>query len=503
VKLSGKTTLCAAGGVVLATLAAIGTVYSISHTNRVNELKSLMSSMIQQAEAVTASMDSLHQSGAFNTEALAKSVHETQDFRKTVFYRAIPVVAGWSSLRPVTVSRGFEFLTPTRPGVLARNPANATQEFDAAFRAFAEGQPEYFLEDTKTNTLILARPARMSDGCLVCHGDVAKSPTHDGKDSLGFPMENLHSGDIKGAFVLKAPMTRDPVVLASMEKMSIAGFLVLVFVVAGFWALNRRLILIPLQAIGQELTQGSDRIRSASDSLAAGSQSIAAGATEQAASIEEMSAATTEIDSMTQRSTDHSRLTAQQVVETNQSVAEANEKLQLMMVSMREMTATSDKISKINKVIDEIAFQTNILALNAAVEAARAGEAGMGFAVVADEVRTLAQRSAQSAQDTAELIQESIDRAREGSSNLEGVARAIENVTKLSNSVKMQIEQVTSASEEQARGIQEISTGIRQMEQVTQSAAGNAEENAQATDKLRDEAESLDEIVQRLRTMMG
>jgi len=152
-------------------------------------------------------------------------------------------------------------------------------------------------------------------------------------------------------------------------------------------------------------------------------------------------AATTEIESMTQRSTDHARSTAQLVVETHQSVAEANEKLQLMVVSMQEMTATSDKISKINKVIDEIAFQTNILALNAAVEAARAGEAGMGFAVVADEVRTLAQRSAQSAKDTAELIQESIDRSREGSANLEGVAQAIENVTNLSNSVKAQIEQ--------------------------------------------------------------
>jgi methyl-accepting chemotaxis protein len=503
VKLSGKTTLCAAAGVVLATVAAIGTVYFISHANRVNELKSLMSSMIQQAEAVTVSMDSLHQNGAFNHDLLAKSIQNTKDIRNTVFYQAIPVVAGWSSLRPVIASRGFEFLTPTRPGVAARNPANATQEFDAAFRAFAAGQPEYFLEDTQTNTVILARPARMSAGCLACHGDVTTSPTHDGRDVLGFAMENLHAGDIKGAFVLKAPMTRDPVVLASMEKMSMAGFLVLVFVVGGFWALNRKLIVLPLQAIGQELTQGSERIRSASDSLAAGSQSIAAGATEQAASIEEMSAATTEIDSMTQRSTDHSRATAQQVVETHKSVSEANDKLRLMMISMREISATSDKISKINKVIDEIAFQTNILALNAAVEAARAGEAGMGFAVVADEVRTLAQRSAQSAKDTAELIQESIDRAREGSSNLEGVARAILNVTRLSDNVKMQIEQVTSASEEQMRGIQEISSGIRQMEQVTQSAAGNAEENAQATDKLLNEAESLDEIVQRLRTMMG
>jgi methyl-accepting chemotaxis protein len=502
-KLSQKTTACAAGGVVLATAAAIVTVYAISHANRVNELRALMSSIIQQAETVTQNMDGLHEGGAFDLEALRRSIHSSQNYRDSVFYRAVPVVAGWSSLRTVTASRGFEFLTPSRPGVAIRNPANDSREFDRAFRAFADGQAEYFVEESKTNTLILARPARITAGCLECHGDPSTSPTHDGRDALGFPMENMHVGDIKGAFVLKAPMTRDPVVLASMEKIIIAGSLVLLVVVWGFWILNRRLIVKPLQAIGEELSQGSSRIRSASDSLASGSQSIASGAVEQAASIEEMSAAATEIDSMTQRSTDHSRSAAQLVVQANQSVTEANAKLQRMMTSMGEMTASSDKISKINKVIDEIAFQTNILALNAAVEAARAGEAGMGFAVVADEVRTLAQRSAQAAKDTAGLIQESIDRSHDGSKNLEQVARAIENVTKLSNSMKMQMEEVSAASEEQARGIQEISIGVRQMEQVTQSAAANAEQNAQVTDKVRGEAESLDEIVQRLRVMMG
>lgn len=501
-KLSEKITLCAASGVVLATVAAIGTVYSISRANRVNELRALMSSLIQQAETVTENVDSLHQSGAFSLETLRKSIHDSGDFRKTMFYQAIPVVAGWSSLRRVTADRGFEFLTPVRPGVMPRNPKNDSQGLEAAFNAFAAGAPEYFAEDSNSNTLILARPARMTAGCLECHGDPATSPTHDGKDALGFRMENMKAGEIRGAFVLKAPMTRDPVVIASMEKITLAGSLVLVLVVVAFWALNRRVIVSPLRAIGQELSEGSDRIRSTSDVLASGSQSIASGAVEQAASIEQMSAAATEIDSMTQRSMDHSRSAAQLVKDSEQSVAEANARLQRMMESMREMTASSDKISKINKVIDEIAFQTNILALNAAVEAARAGEAGMGFAVVADEVRTLAQRSAQAARDTAALIQESIDRSREGSTNLEEVARAIDSVTTLSNSMKRQMDEVSAASEEQARGIEEISTGVRQMEQVAQSAAGNAEQNAQATAKVRGEAESLDGIVHRLRALI-
>ena len=501
-KLSGKTTICAAAGVVLATLAAILTVYSISHANRVNELHSLMSSLIQQAETVTGNVDRLHESGAFDLEKLGRGVREAQDFRKTAFYESIPVVAGWSSLRSVAAKRGFEFLTPTRPGIAARNPADAGQEYEPAFRAFADGQTEYFTEDSKTNTLILARPARMVAGCLQCHGDAATSPTHDGRDALGFPMENLRMGDIKGAFVLKAPMTRDPVVMASMQKITIAGSLVLVVVIAGFWVLNRKLIVQPLRIMGAELSKGSERIRSASDLLASGSQAIASGAVEQAASIEEMSAAATEIDSMTQRSTDHARSAAQLVVQAHHSVTEANARLQRMLTSMQEITASSDKISKINKAIDEIAFQTNILALNAAVEAARAGEAGMGFAVVADEVRTLAQRSAQAAKDTATLIQESIERSRAGSANLAEVVQAIENVTALSNNMKTQIEEVSAASEEQARGIEEISTGVRQMEQVTQSAAANAEQNAHSTENVRGEAESLDGIVHRLRALI-
>jgi methyl-accepting chemotaxis protein len=313
-----------------------------------------------------------------------------------------------------------------------RNSANRIPEFDAAFRAFAGGQDEYFLEDSKANTLVLARPVRLTASCAGSHGDPATSLTHDGKDPMGFPMENMKTGDIKGAFVLKATMTEDAVVLASMEKITVVGGIVLALVILGFYFLNKRLIVIPLDGVSKELKDGARQIQSVAGQLGASSQNLAQGATEQAASLQETSAATEQINSMTAQNVDHSKRAVALMGDTASSVSEVNRSLDQMLGSMHDIGTSSDKIAKIIKVIDEIAFQTNILALNAAVEAARAGEAGFGFAVVADEVRTLTQRSAQAAKDTARLIEESISTATAGGARLDEVAKAVSRVTEVS-----------------------------------------------------------------------
>lgn len=258
-----------------------------------------------------------------------------------------------------------------------------------------------------------------------------------------------------------------------------------------------------LQRAAGELGESSEQVASAAQQVSASSQALAQGASEQAASIEETSASTEELTSMTRKNAENSRMAAEEMIESSRLVSEANRKLEQMVASMREINTSSDKISKIIKVIDEIAFQTNILALNAAVEAARAGEAGMGFAVVADEVRNLAQRSAQAAKDTAALIEESIAKSNEGSARLDEVAAAIRSITESSEKVKMLVDEVKLGSDEQARGIEQIAKAITQMEQVTQKAAASAEESASAGEEMSAQAEALNEIIIGLRQMVG
>jgi methyl-accepting chemotaxis protein len=206
---------------------------------------------------------------------------------------------------------------------------------------------------------------------------------------------------------------------------------------------------------------------------------------------------------MTRKNADDSKAAADLMVETSRVVEEANRTLVHMEASMQDINASSDKVGKIIKVIDEIAFQTNILALNAAVEAARAGEAGMGFAVVADEVRTLAQRSAQAAKDTAALIEESIGKSSEGRTNLEQVSKAIRAITERATKAKNLVDDVHVGSNEQARGIDQISTAINQMESVTQTSAASAEEAASAAEELSAQAAALTQVVQDLEQLVG
>jgi methyl-accepting chemotaxis protein len=258
-----------------------------------------------------------------------------------------------------------------------------------------------------------------------------------------------------------------------------------------------------LRRAAVELHDGSTNVASAAGQVASASQSLAQGTSEQAATLEETSASSAEITAVTRRNTENTRTVTSLMGTTGDLVEAANRSLGEMVHSMKEINGSGEKISKIIRVIDEIAFQTNILALNAAVEAARAGEAGMGFAVVADEVRNLAHRSAQAAKDTAALIEESIARSQEGSRKLEQVAGSIRQITGSTSEVKILVDEVDTGSQEQSRGIEQIVSAIGQMERVTQRNAANAEQSAAASEELAAQAKSLYTIVERVRQLAG
>lgn len=288
---------------------------------------------------------------------------------------------------------------------------------------------------------------------------------------------------------------------AAIRRMGIvllAGFLG----VAAVSTLLVRNLSLNLHGAIADLNQGARNVADAAGRLAASSQSLAEGSSEQAASLEQTSASSEEIRSMAHRNAGNAKAAATNMAEVAKGVADANRTLDQLIVSMKEMNASNGKISKIIRMIDEIAFQTNILALNAAVEAARAGEAGAGFGVVADEVRSLAQRSAQAAKDIAGLIEESMCRSNAGTANLDQVAAAVHSVAESLGKVNVLVDDMHLASEEQSRGIDQIATGIIQIEQVTESVAANARQNSSASSELSGQARAINLVVLRLHSIV-
>jgi methyl-accepting chemotaxis protein len=251
-----------------------------------------------------------------------------------------------------------------------------------------------------------------------------------------------------------------------------------------------------------ELAESSLQIAAAASQMATGSQSLAHGASQQAATIEETSSAATEINSMARRAAENSRTTAEMVNASELTFADANRSLGEMVAAMTDIGESSQQISTIIKVIDEIAFQTNLLALNAAIEAAHAGEAGRGFAVVADEVRNLAQRSAQAAKNTATLIEDSIAKADGGRAKVDQVGTSLRSITAEFARIKALIDEIQQGSIEQSRGVGQISKAITQMEQMTQRTAANSQEGAASAAELNAQAESLQDVVDRLSIMV-
>lgn len=258
-----------------------------------------------------------------------------------------------------------------------------------------------------------------------------------------------------------------------------------------------------LRRTALELNTNSQQVAAAAKEIASSCQHLALGATTQSASLEDAMAAAEQISATARMNAERTAEAARLVAHSGRQVQVTNEALTQAVSTMGEIKDSSGKISRIIKVIDEIAFQTNILALNAAVEAARAGEAGMGFAVVADEVRNLAQRSAQAARDTTELIEGSIVKSAEGKERVDVVSSAIATITEVLTRVKTLVTEVDSHSAEQSRGIEQISQSVSDMRRVNTEVASSAEENAAAAEELTAQSEQVRSVAALLNGMVG
>jgi len=287
----------------------------------------------------------------------------------------------------------------------------------------------------------------------------------------------------------------------NLTTVSVAGGSVLLGLVLG-WIIIRSTNRA-LREMASVLDDASSQVASAANQVSTGSQSLAEGSSEQAASLEETSSSLEELAAMTKRNADSAGSAKVLSGETRAAADAGNTDMIEMRQAMDAIKTSSNDIAKIIKSIDEIAFQTNILALNAAVEAARAGEAGAGFAVVADEVRALAQRSANSAKETASKIEVAIQNGDHGARVSVKVAQSLDIIVNKARKVDELVAEIANASSEQNQGIGQINTAVSQMDQVTQSNAANAEETAAAAEELTAQSVALKDTVGHLRQLVG
>ncbi len=349
-------------------------------------------------------------------------------------------------------------------------------------------------------TRAITRPIRQLEKAAgqIVEGDFDIEVTYQSKDELG---------SLANAFKNMTSILEEVIADASrlLQEMSDGNFDVRTQAEARYVGKLQGLLLAirklnrDLSSTMGQINTSADQVASGSGQVSSGAQALAQGATEQAAAVEELAATIAGISQQVKDTAENARSARNQTSMAGDVVEECNRQMHDMMAAMEEITRTSDEIGKIIKTIEDISFQTNIHALNAAVEAARAGEAGKGFAVVAEEVRSLANKSSVASNDTAALIEGSLEAVARGKDLAGATAESLSKVVEEVRVAAATVDKIADAAEEQAGAVEQVTVGVDQISDVVQTNSATSEESAAASAELSHQAEILKDLVARFR----
>jgi hypothetical protein len=365
-----------------------------------------------------------------------------------------------------------------------------------AARELASAAERYLGDARSLYGSVLANPANMTAEtqekmrALASRTDEIKASLQAGKSQF--------SGDLRqqlGEVQQRSAQQRWLALLLFGISLAVAGVLVNVTI--------RRAIIGPIMRVIDGVRHAADQAAVASDQMAQSGQVVAKDAQEQASCLEETSASLQQISATTRENANRAREADELMRAAKSTVDRAAQAMNDLTASMDVIAQSSKQVSDVLKSIDGIAFHTNILALNAAVEAARAGEAGAGFSVVADEVRALAQRAADAARRSADIIEKTIADVGKGVHLVSLAHGAFSEVSATISSGSQVVSQIASSSEEQARGVQQIGGAISRIETVTQSNVANAEKTAEAASAMSDQLQTTRHHVDKLTAVVG